>query len=106
MHLTLFQILALLRDAPADASTVLDGLERLLSHEDVPSVPAFYRHLRRGLESGWIEVEGTDPPDEGPGRPARIYRLTEAGRGAVRERALELDAFTSLALGGGGRDKA
>lgn len=100
MHLTLFQVLALLRRAPADASAVLAGLEARLPARDVPSLPAFYRHLRRGMENGWIEVEGTDPGDEGPGRPARVYRLTRRGRAAVRERALELDAFTSLALGG------
>ena len=109
MHLTLFQILALLREEPADASTVLEGLGRLLPDRDVPSLPAFYRHLRRAMESGWVEVEGTDPDDDGPGRPARVYRLTREGAEALRERARELEAFTSLALGGegggGGRER-
>lgn len=98
MHLTLFQILALLRNGPADASAVLAGLVRLSPRGEVPSLPAFYRHLRRGLESGWVEVDGTATGEEGPGRPARVYRLTAAGKSAVRERALELDVFTALAL--------
>lgn len=98
MHLTLFQILALLKDQPADAVTVLAGLERLLSRTDVPSLPAFYRHLRRGMENGWIDVDGRDIDPEGRGRPARLYRLTAQGKAALRQRAHELDAFTTLAL--------
>lgn len=105
MHITLFQILAVLREGPAEASDLLGRL-RAVTPEDVPSLPAFYRHIRRGMEEGWIEVEGTDGSDEGPGRPARIYRLTPAGVAAVRGRALELDAITSLALGRKGRGGA
>lgn len=102
MHMSLFQILAVLRERPSDASTLLDRLGSL-TPDDVPSLPAFYRHIRRGMEEGWIEVEGTEGPDDGPGRPARTYRLTPEGRAAVRERAVELDAITALALGRRGR---
>ncbi|MGD2067509.1 MAG: PadR family transcriptional regulator [Gemmatimonadota bacterium] len=97
MHITLFQILAVLRQGPSEASDLLERL-RAVAPADVPSLPAFYRHLRRGIEEGWLEIDGTGTPDEGPGRPARIYRLTPVGVEAVRERALELDAITALAL--------
>lgn len=97
MNITLFQILAVLRQEPSEASDVLERLQAV-APADVPSLPAFYRHLRRGIEEEWIEIEGIGTTDEGPGRPARIYRLTPAGVEAVRERALELDAITALAL--------
>lgn len=104
MQLILFQILAVLRDKPAEASTVLARLEDLLPARRVPSLPTFYRHLRRGMEHGWIEVEGLEDDEPGPGRPARIYSVTREGREAVQRRARELDAFTSLALKHGGED--
>lgn len=99
MHLTLFQIMAVLAGGPADAAGVLDALRGL--GDDVPSVPAFYRHLRQGIDEGWIAVEGTGPA-EGPGRPAQTYGLTPGGRSALRERGRELERFTRLALGRGG----
>ncbi len=98
MHLVLFQILAVLQGEAADASSALARLEGLLPPRDVPSVPAFYRHLRRGIERGWIRPSGAYDGEQGPGRPARIYQLTRDGREAVRRRAAELDVFTSMAL--------
>jgi DNA-binding PadR family transcriptional regulator len=97
MHRALFQILALLRDAPSDAASLLGGIEALTPKRG-PSMPAFYRHLRRGIEEGWVGIDGTDPRDDGPGRPSQIYRLTPHGESALREHALELQIFTRLAL--------
>jgi len=97
MHLTLFQILALLGSGPADALTLLERLGRL-APSDVPSLPALYRHLRRGLDESWLVVVGTEEGDSGPGRPRQIYRITAEGAAAVRARARALDTFTALAL--------
>ncbi len=97
MHMTLFQILAVLRDGPLDAGVALERLSRLAPAREVPSVPSFYRHLRRGLEEGWITVQGTTD-DEGPGRPAQSYALTPDGLTALQDRSRELEAFTRLAL--------
>ncbi len=101
MHLTLFQILAVLGNGPSDALTVLGHLNRV-STSDAPSLPAFYRHLRRALEEGWAEILGVGDDDTGPGRPRQVYALTAAGAEAVRDRARELSVYTSLALDGEG----
>lgn len=100
MHTILFQLLAILRAEPADASALTARL-RTLTPRRVPSLPAFYRHLRRGMEEGWIAIEGTDQP-EGPGRPRQVYRLTESGLAALTEHAREMEVFTTLALEGKG----
>jgi len=99
MHMTLFQIMVVLRDGPREAGVAIALMRRLVAAGEVPSVPSFYRHLRRGMEAGWIEVEGT-AEEEGPGRPARSYRLTPAGVAALRARGKELEALTRLALKG------
>ncbi len=100
--MTLFQILAVFSEAgPTDAASVLERLDELLPAREVPSLPAFYRHVRRATELGWIAVDGTeDPAAERGGRPARLFRLTPAGADAVRGRALEIESITRLALGG------
>jgi DNA-binding PadR family transcriptional regulator len=105
MHMALFQILSILRPTPSDASSVLARLDELTEGK-APSLPAFYRHLRRGMEEGWIEVEGTEQPDEGPGRPAQRYRITGEGEVALTARARELRVFTGLALDGRSRGGA
>jgi DNA-binding PadR family transcriptional regulator len=99
MHPTLFRILAVLRPAPAAAATLLDQI-RALDPDSVPSVPTFYRHLREGVESRWIEI--LEPEDEpgAPGRPSQSYALTAAGAHALQREAELLVPFTRLAFGG------
>jgi DNA-binding PadR family transcriptional regulator len=99
MHMTLFRMLAMLRDGPLDAVSLLDRLGELAPSE-APSLPALYRHIRRATERGWLQIEVASEPDGGPGRPPQRYRLTPAGAEALRRRALELRTFTSLALEG------
>ena len=101
VHTVLFRLLAILRAEPTDASALIERL-RSLAPGNVPSLPAFYRHLRRGMDEGWIMVDGTDPPEHGPGRPRQVYRLTQSGRAALAEHARELRIFASLALDGDG----
>lgn len=98
--MTLFQILAVLSEyGPTDASSVIERMEEVVPAREVPSIPAFYRHLKRAMESGWVDVEGTEEvEDERGGRPARRFRLTQEGRAAVRERALEIESVTSWVL--------
>lgn len=104
MHTTLFQIMAVLRHGSAEAGAVIERLGELAPPSEVPSVPSFYRHLRRGMEEGWIRVEGAADPDQ-PGRPAQAYGLTPEGEAALHERSRELEVFTRLAFEGpeGGR---
>lgn len=105
MHTTLFQLMAVLRMEPADAAVLLERLENLTSGKP-PSLPAFYRHLRRGMEEGWVVVEGTDQAGEGPGRPRQVYRITASGEEALQDHASEMAVFTTLALEGKGRGGA
>jgi DNA-binding PadR family transcriptional regulator len=98
MSLVLFLILAVLRERAADSATLLAELRRRAPSE-APSIPALYRHVRRGLDEGWLDVVDAEH-SEGPGRPSRLYELTAAGRDALRARAGELATFSSLALEG------
>lgn len=104
MHLTLFQLLACLRGGPSDASGLLERLDAL-TRGQAPSLPAFYRHVRRGMEEGLIVVEATDRQGSGPGRPRQLYRITAAGEASLREEAREMEVFTTLALEGKGRSQ-
>jgi len=97
MHTILFQLLAILRTAPADASALLERFEMLASGSP-PSLPAFYRHVRHGMEEGWIVVDGLDQAAAGPGRPRQIYRITASGESALADHAREMEVFTTLAL--------
>lgn len=104
MQLTLLLILAVMSElGPTDASSTLERMERVLPSREIPSLPAFYRHLRRAMETGWVVVEGTEKvEDTRGGRPARLYRVTPEGRAAVRERALELSSIAAMVLEAGG----
>lgn len=46
------------------------------------ALATFYRQLQRAVDLGWIETGG-ESERPGPGRPERLYRLTEEGRGAL-----------------------
>jgi DNA-binding PadR family transcriptional regulator len=97
MDQPLFRVLAVLRVGSGDTGEILDRL-RAIGSDATPSLPAFYRHLRRGMEEGWISIDGLDQGGEGPGRPRQIYALPRAGEESMRAEARRLEAFTSLAL--------
>lgn len=95
MQMVLFRIMVALSEGPGDANEVLERLRRGGGF-GVPSVPAFYRHLRKGLEHGWIAVDGIDADTRG--RPAQRYALSPAGERAVEEYARELRGLTRRVL--------
>lgn len=99
MHPTLFRILAVLRPGPAAASALLDEI-RAIDPGAVPSLPTFYRHLREGVESGWMEILEPEGEPDAPGRPSQSYALTPAGARALHDEAERLAPFTRLAFGG------
>lgn len=99
MNVTLFQILAVLRDGALDSAAVLESLRAVGGASEAPSLPAFYRHLRRATDAGWVEIVGRES-EEGPGRPKQLYALTPEGVEAVQERARWLERFTRLAVEG------
>lgn len=73
----------------ADAVGTLRG-------RDVP-LATFYRQLQRAFDSGWVTIEEPDGATHTPGRPERLYRLTQLGEKALRS-GLEMQRRrTSLA---------
>lgn len=97
MSITLFQILAVLRGGPRNSNGILERLTEVGGAQELPSLPAFYRHLARAVDEGSVEIVGTQPPEDGRGRPRQIYTLTASGVQAVQERARWLTGFTRLA---------
>ena len=98
MQSDLFLVLAALSVGPAEATAILERLDRSAKASSVPSVPTLYRRLRDGVEAGWIDIEGASP--SGPGRPGQRYHLTPAGEAAVRAEAVRWRALSDLVLEG------
>jgi len=99
MNSTLFQILAVLSEEATDVTTAMDRLRAILGPKHVPSLPAFYRHLRRSEEEGWVVIQGEVETPGGLGRPRKIFGLTPAGREALATEANSLEPFVVLAQG-------
>ncbi len=70
------------------ALQVIDGWDAAPS----PPLGSFYRHLKRAVALGWLEIldrpaetpKPAEKPARGPGRPSRRYRLTAEGTQALR----------------------
>jgi DNA-binding PadR family transcriptional regulator len=92
-----FRLLRVLSCLQEGAAPAQDILERLADAGAAPAIASFYRDLNRALEIGWIEVADRQEPAR-PGRPARCYRLTRAGRSALRSQGRRLYDFASSAL--------
>ena len=93
-HLDLL-LLAVMEDGPRHGWAIIDELRRRTNDAlDLPEgtvYPALHRLERAGLlASTWDEVGG---------RRRRTYRLTRSGKGAVREKRHEWEAF-ALAVQG------
>jgi DNA-binding PadR family transcriptional regulator len=98
MHNTTLLLLTALADGEGDSGTLLARLRAL---GDAPPLATFYRRLKEGIDEGWVEV--LDAAEvAGPGRPAAIYRLTEAGRSAARAEAKRWKAVSDRLLRGEG----
>lgn len=98
MNETMLQVLLTLRSSDLQAPDILDGLRKIAGASKTPSLAAFYRGLKKGIDAGWLEVAGND--GSGPGRPRQIYHLTPFGHRAVEKEARRLHALASIALGG------
>ena len=98
MHQTTFQILAVLRGGVADAGSIISKLDKLNDGEG-PSLPTFYRHLKSGIDAGWIDVSGDGQTERGRGRPQQVYDISTEGIEAVTTEAKRLQAVAKLALG-------
>lgn len=97
MNETLYQVLLPLRAGDLSAADVLDRVREVAGAGATPSLAAFYRCLKTGMDRGWLEIAGADT--SGRGRPNRIYRLSPAGHRAVEKEARRLRALAALGLG-------
>lgn len=97
MNETVYQVLLPLRAGDMPAAEALDRVREIAGAAGTPSLAAFYRCLKTGLDEGWLEIVGADT--SGPGRPNRIYHLTPFGHRAVEKEARRLRALADLGLG-------
>lgn len=93
-HLDLL-LLAVIEDGPRHGYAVIEELRRRTGDAlDLPEgtiYPALHRLQKAGLlQSEW---------DESQSRRRRVYSLTPAGGGAVREKRLEWQAFAQAVQG-------
>ncbi len=96
MHEMTLQILGILREGTASADHIVVRLNQENDGKD-PSLATFYRHLKIGLDNGWIAIAGE--AQAGRGRPQQSYRVTDAGVEAAAIEARRLRALADLALG-------
>ena len=54
---------------------------------------SLYATIKRMLLEGWIEEVGDASSEKSPGRPKRVYRITDEGRALA---AREVDRMTAL----------
>jgi DNA-binding PadR family transcriptional regulator len=99
MQRSMIVILSALVDGEADSGELLARLRRL-DPTDAPSLATFYRRIKEGVDEGWIEVVAGAGGEAGRGRPAQIYRVTDAGRTAARAEAERWRAVSERLLRG------
>ncbi len=80
----LLDLLLVLFEEPKGSGDLADALGALRGRE-VP-LATFYRRLQRAVDMGWASVDDGSEHNgrPGPGRPERLYRITDEGRAALR----------------------
>ena len=97
MNTTTLRILLAISEEGCTAAEIIARLASIPGGGKIPSLPALYRHLKAGIDHGWLQVE---PMDDGtPGRPRQIYRLTSPGKKAIAHESRKLRALATFALG-------
>lgn len=93
-----FHILLVLTDSQLYGYAILQAVERESLGAVRPDLGALYRALARLCSAGLVET--CEPPDNAPpapGKPRRYYRVTSAGRDAVRAETERLRTAVALA---------
>ena len=106
MRADMFEILAVLTEAPRSATDIRATTRRAGGGSPLP-LATFYRRLSEALDRGWIE--GCLPVAEGgrggPGRPGQVFRLTPTGRRAALAHAERTSRFIALLDAGAGEGR-
>jgi DNA-binding PadR family transcriptional regulator len=99
LNAALLRILSALAEGEGSSADLLARLRRPPAVE-APSLATFYRRLKEAVDNGWIEAVPGAGGDAGPGRPAQVFRLSDAGRAAAREEAARWREVSERVLGG------
>lgn len=76
-------LLLVLFEKPRGSGDLAGAVGELRGRE-VP-LATFYRQLQRAFDHGWVEIEEpTTVERSGPGRPERLYRLSDRGERILR----------------------
>lgn len=85
----ILDLLLVLFEGPRGSGDLAEAVGDLRGQE--APLATFYRHLQRAVDSEWVAVTDTRSTDggestarTGPGRPERLYRITDAGVRALR----------------------
>ncbi len=76
-----------------DALTMIDAWEWVKT----PLLGSFYRHLKKAVDAGWLQIHDPQARKEGRGRPSRRYLLTGDGVVVLRTALLETQRLLNLA---------
>lgn len=79
-------ILLALADGDRHGYALMQDVERQSEGTLRPGTGSLYAALQRLMDDELI-AEAPGEPDPGPGRPKKVYRITEAGREMVRAEA-------------------
>ena len=95
MNATTLRVLLAIGGQGCTATEMLVRLGTVPGDDNVPSLPALYRHLKVGLDEGWLEVERGE--DGTPGRPHQVYSITSAGLEEIAIESRKLKALAAFA---------
>jgi PadR family transcriptional regulator PadR len=88
-------ILLSLQSGPKHGYAVAKDVQALSKERVKLSVSTLYTTLKRLLDDDWIRLK--DETSTGPGKPRKIYELTNKGGNVLRAEVQRLDALVSAA---------
>ena len=88
-------ILLSLQAEPRHGYAIVKDVQTLSNGRVTLSVSTLYTTLKRLLDDGWIRLR--DETSVGPGKPRKVYELTNKGGNILRLEAQRLDTLVSAA---------
>ncbi|HUF75764.1 MAG TPA: PadR family transcriptional regulator [Longimicrobiales bacterium] len=94
-----YHILMVLVEGDLYGYAIMKAVEADSSGAVSPGIGSLYRILARLSSLGWVEEVPTpsEAPTEHRGHPRQYYRLTAAGRAALRDESRRLESVLQLA---------
>ena len=88
-------ILLSLQSEPRHGYAIAKDVQVLSNGRVTLSVSTLYTTLKRLLDDGWIRLK--DETSAGPGKPRKVYELTNKGGNVLRAEVQRLDTLVSAA---------